>query len=161
MGSKVENGKVVSFSYTLKDKSGNVIEKSKEGEPLLYMHGQNNIIPGLEKGLEGLKVGDTKNVKVGAAEAYGEYDKNLVFKVPRENFPKDVELKEGMQFQTDSENGTLVITIKEINGNEVLVDGNHPMAGEELHFDVQIDDVRDATEQENQHGHAHSHGHDH
>jgi FKBP-type peptidyl-prolyl cis-trans isomerase SlyD len=161
MADQIQNGKVVSFSYTLKDSEGNILEQTDKNEPMQNLHGNQNIIPGLERELEGLKVGDSKSVKVEPQDGYGEYNEEMTFKVPKQNFPPDVTLEPGMEFQTQTENGPMVIVITEVNDEEVVVDANHPMAGETLHFDVVIDEVRDATEQEKQHGHVHHHGHDH
>lgn len=161
MSEEIKNGKVVSFSYTLRDEDGNVVEQSEPGRPLEYLHGNHNIIPGLENQLTGMKQGDTKVVKVEPKEGYGEYDNNLLFKVPKANFPQEVELYPGMEFQTDTDEGVMIVTIKEIDGDTVIVDANHPMAGQALNFDVKIESVRDATDQEKAHGHVHAHGHDH
>lgn len=161
MSEKVKNGKVISFSYTLHGSDDAIIEKTEPGHPMEYIHGNNNIIPGLEKAMEGMEVGEEKKVNVVANEAYGEYDKNLLFNIPKDNFPNDVEIKEGMQFQTDTEEGLMIVTVKEIQGDTVIVDANHPMAGENLTFDIKIDGIRDATQQELSHGHVHSHGQDH
>jgi FKBP-type peptidyl-prolyl cis-trans isomerase SlyD len=159
MSEKVEKGKVVGFTYELKNDQGNTMEKSDH--PLEYLHGNNNIIPGLENKLEGMQVGETKNVKVAPADAYGELNNELVFEVPRDNFPPDVEITPGMQFQTDTEDGTMIVTVKEVTADKIVVDGNHPLAGQTLHFDVKIDSIREATEQERDHGHVHQGGHNH
>jgi FKBP-type peptidyl-prolyl cis-trans isomerase SlyD len=161
MSNKVSSGKVVSFSYTLSDDSGNTLEKTESGEPMQYLHGHQNIIPGLESQLEGMDIGDTKKVSVKPSDGYGEFDQNLVFKVPRENFPQGVEITPGMEFQTQTEAGPLIIRVEEVNEGHVIVNANHPMAGQTLHFDVKIEDVRDATSQEKTHGHVHHGGHDH
>lgn len=161
MSNKVSSGKVVSFSYTLSDDGGNTLEKTESGEPMQYLHGHQNIIPGLESQLEGMDIGDTKKVSVKPSDGYGEFDQNLVFKVPRENFPQGVEITPGMEFQTQTEAGPLIIRVEEVNEGHVMVNANHPMAGQTLHFDVKIEDVRDATSQEKTHGHVHHGGHDH
>jgi FKBP-type peptidyl-prolyl cis-trans isomerase SlyD len=162
MTEKVENGKVVSFSYKLYGKDEDVIvEQTEKGQPMQYLHGNNNIIPGLEKAMEGMSAGDEKEVRVLAAEAYGEYNEELLFSVPKENFPQDTALAPGMQFQTETDDGSMVVTVKEVTDDTVVVDANHPMAGENLKFDIKIEEVRDATPQETEHGHVHSHGHDH
>ncbi|RYD71645.1 MAG: peptidylprolyl isomerase, partial [Sphingobacteriales bacterium] len=152
MSEQVTSGKVVSFSYTLKDAEGNVLEQTNKGEPMQYLHGNQNIIPGLERELEGLKVGDKKSVKVEPQDGYGEYNEEMSFKVPKTNFPQGVDLEPGMEFQTETENGPMVIVVTEVLEDEIVVDANHPMAGETLHFDITIDEVRDATAQETQHG---------
>ena len=161
MSEEVRDGKVVGIHYTLKDSQGNIIDKSADNQPLEYLHGRHNIISGLENALEGMKPGDKKHVVVPAEEAYGEYDENLAFTVPLANFPPGMEIEPGMEFETNTENGQLVVTVVEVNADGVDVDGNHPLAGEELHFDVTINGIREATPQENEHGHVHHHGHDH
>src|SRR5687767_5400420 len=100
MSEKIGSDKVVSFSYTLKDDEGTTLEQTEAGQPMQYLHGHQNIIPGLEAELEGMSVGDMKQVTVKPGQGYGEFDQNLVFKVPRENFPKEVEITPGMEFQT-------------------------------------------------------------
>jgi FKBP-type peptidyl-prolyl cis-trans isomerase SlyD len=161
MTETIQKGKVAAFSYILKDDHGNVMEQTPPGESMEYLHGNQNIIPGLENALTGMKVGEMKKVKVKAEEAYGLYDDELLFKVPLANFPADKEIEPGMEFQTNSEDGVTVITVKEIDGENAIVDGNHPMAGLDLEFDVTIKGIRPATDQELQHGHVHHHGHDH
>ena len=157
----VENGKVVSFHYTLTNAQGDVLDQSQE-HPMPYLHGAGNIIPGLEKELAGKKVGDKLTVNVPAAEAYGEYHEQLVNDVPREAFQGVDQIEPGMQFQANTPEGVQVITVKAVNGDLVTVDANHPLAGETLHFAVKIDSVREATESELAHGHAHGgDGHHH
>lgn len=161
MADQVQKDKVVSFSYTLKDSSGNVLEQTDKNRPMEYLHGNQNIIPGLEREMEGLKVGDSKSVKVEPKDGYGEYNKDMSFRVPKNNFPEGVDLQPGMEFQTQTENGPMIIVVTEVHDEEVVVDANHPMAGQELHFDITINNIREATAQEKQHGHVHAHGHDH
>jgi FKBP-type peptidyl-prolyl cis-trans isomerase SlyD len=155
--------KVVSFHYTLKDSSGEVLEDSRSDEPMSYLEGVGQIIPGLEKELRGMKKGDKKSVNVKAVDAYGDYDDGLVAEVPRASIPKkDVEV--GDQFHAQGEDGhPRIVTVTEVNDKAVTVDGNHPLSGQDLNFDVEITDVRDATKEEIEHGHAHGPGghHDH
>ena len=154
--------KSVGFNYRLTDKNGQLIDASGPGEPFYYLHGYQNIVPGLEKELDGLKAGDKKQVVVSAADGYGELNENLVFEVPRANFPADMNIEAGMEFQTKDDNGQpMFVVVTDVTNDFVKVDGNHPLAGIELHFDVEITDVRDATLQELAHGHAHAGGHDH
>lgn len=150
--------KVVSFHYTLKDASGEVLEESRGEEAMSYLEGVGQIIPGLEKELRGLKKGDKKSVHVKAAEAYGDYDEALVAEVPRNAIPKkDVEV--GDQFHAQGEDGhPRIVTVTEVTDKTVTVDGNHPLSGQDLNFDVEITDVRDATKEEIEHGHAHGPG---
>ena len=150
---------MVGFSYELKNNKGETLEKSDQ--PLEYLQGNNNIIPGLEKEMEGLSVGDKKSVVVDPKEGYGEYDKDLRFEVPRKNFPAEVEIVAGMEFQTETEDGPMIVKVTEVRPDVVVVDGNHPLAGQKLHFDVEITSVRAATEQEISHGHVHHGGHNH
>ena len=153
----VENGKVVSFHYTLTNAQGDVLDQSQE-HPMPYLHGAGNIIPGLEKELAGKKVGDKLTVNVPAAEAYGEYYEQLVNDVPREAFQGVDQIEPGMQFQANTPEGVQVITVKAVNGETVTVDANHPLAGQDLNFDVEIVEVREATEEESAHGHVHGVG---
>lgn len=161
MSQTVENGKVVGFSYTLKDDSGQVLDQSSPEQPFEYLHGHENIVPGLEKQLNGLQSGDEKQVEVAPVEGYGEFDEKLVFRVPKANFPQDIAIETGMQFQSKGPDGSMVVTVKDVEEDAVTVDGNHPLAGQTLYFDVKIDSVRDATEQEKQHGHVHAGGQEH
>ena len=158
---QVKKGKVVGISYKLHNKEGKVLDESRPGQPLEYLHGSSNIIPGLEKELEGMNVGDSKKVNVPAVDAYGEYKQDLLFKVPKGNFPQDTQLKAGMEFQAQTEEGPMVVVVKEVSDEFVIVDANHPLAGEPLSFDVKIDSVREATDDEKSHGHVHGHGHSH
>ena len=153
----VENGKVVSFHYTLTNAQGDVLDQSQE-HPMPYLHGAGNIIPGLEKELAGKKVGDKLTVNVPAAEAYGEYHEQLVNDVPREAFQGVDQIEPGMQFQANTPEGVQVITVKAVCGETVTVDANHPLAGQDLNFDVEIVEVREATEEESAHGHVHGVG---
>jgi FKBP-type peptidyl-prolyl cis-trans isomerase SlyD len=161
MSESIQNGKVVAFAYTLKDSEGSIIEATEPGDSMEYLHGNQNIIPGLENAMTGMKVGEMKNVKVQARDAYGEYNDELLFKVPLTNFPPGKTIEPGMEFQTNTEEGVMFITVREIEGDKAVVDGNHPMAGMDLEFDVTIKNIREATPQEMQHGHVHNHGHDH
>ena len=148
---------VVSFHYTLKDAKGQTLESSFGEEPLSYLEGVGQIIQGLEDALKGLKAGDKKSVHVPAAQAYGEFSQDLIVEVPKENIPKkDVEV--GDRFHADSGGGSQVVTVTKVTDSHVTVDGNHPLAGQDLNFDVEINEVREATADEVQHGHAHGPG---
>lgn len=146
---------VVAIDYELTDDDGQVIDSSKDAEPLKYLHGFGNIIPGLEKALDGKASGDQLNVSIEPEDGYGQRHDELQQVVSRENFGgADIEM--GMRFRVPSESGQdLIMTIVAINGDEVTIDGNHELAGVRLHFDVTIRDVREATEEEISHGHAH------
>ena len=154
--------KVATLNYTLKDKDNNIIDESSDGS-FRYLHGANNIIPGLENALEGKEAGDQLNVVVEPEDAYGERSLEQIQRVPKDMFPPDVDIKEGMQFHAQAPSGTpVIVTVTAIDGDEVVIDGNHPMAGMQLHFEVELVEVRDATEEEMEHGHVHGPGgHEH
>jgi FKBP-type peptidyl-prolyl cis-trans isomerase SlyD len=155
---QIAQDKVVLIHYTLRNDSGEVIDSSSGGDALAYLHGQGNIIPGLEKALEGKQAGDRLSVKVEPAEGYGQRDAQLVQQVPRRQFG-GANVQPGMQFHAQTSQGQQrVVTVKSIVGDMVTVDGNHPLAGENLHFDVEVTDVRDATAEELEHGHVHGPG---
>ncbi|MDP1708332.1 MAG: peptidylprolyl isomerase [Gammaproteobacteria bacterium] len=157
---KTADDMVVTLNYTLTDDSGTVLDSSADGMPLSYLHGHGNIIPGLERALEGTDVGYKSQVTVPAVEGYGEKDPKAVFEAPRDQFPPDMDIAPGML--VTSEDGKAPLTIVEITDSVVVLDGNHPLAGKTLHFDVEIVDIRAATEAELTHGHAHSgDGHHH
>jgi len=157
--------KVVTIDYTLTDDAGQVIDSSKGGEPLAYIQGIGNIIPGLEAALEGKKAGDSLQVSIAPAEGYGERDDSLKQAVPRQMFETPEEIQVGMQFHTMTEDGNvMVVTVVEASTETVTVDANHPLAGQNLNFDVTVKDVREATSEELEHGHVHGaggHHHDH
>jgi FKBP-type peptidyl-prolyl cis-trans isomerase SlyD len=148
---------VVSIHYTLTDDKGEKLDSS-DGTPLAYLHGNGNLIPGLERELEGKSAGDKLIVKIAAADAYGEYDKALVQRVPRRALKGIGDLRVGMQLHTQSPDGVRAVTVTQIVGDMVTVDGNHPLAGQNLNFEVEITDVREATEEELSHGHVHGPG---
>lgn len=155
---QVAKNKVVSIDYTLKDDAGEVIDSSEGYEPLFYLHGHDNIVPGLESALEGKQAGDKVQVSVSPAEGYGERDDSLQQVVPREAFQGVEDLEVGMQFRAESDEGQQIVTIMAVDGDNVTVDGNHPLAGETLNFDVTVVEVRDATADELEHGHVHGPG---
>ena len=142
----VAQDKVVLIHYTLTNDTGAVIDSSSGGDPLAYIHGQGNIIPGLEKALEGKQTGDKVSVKVDPTEGYGVRDDALVQSVPRRSFGSVADIKPGMQFHAQTSQGqTRMVTVMHVKGDMVTVDGNHPLAGENLHFDVEITEVRDPS----------------
>ncbi len=152
---QVSDQKVVTLNYVLKDDDGNTMDASQDGT-FSYLHGAQNIIPGLENALTGREPGETLSVAIPAAEAYGERDPSRIQPVPREMFPADVDIQPGMQFQAQGPDGqTMLVTVAEVREDVVVVDGNHPLAGVALNFDVEIIDVRDATPEEIAHGHVH------
>lgn len=148
--------KVVHIHYTLKNISGELLDKSSSDEPLGYLHGAGNIIPGLENALDGKAAGDAVSVQVPPDEGYGTRDESLVQDVPRGAFEGVDTIEPGMRFQAESDQGARVIMVVAVTDDVVTVDGNHPLAGETLMFDVEVDAVRDATEVELEHGHVHS-----
>ncbi|MGA1205929.1 MAG: FKBP-type peptidyl-prolyl cis-trans isomerase [Opitutales bacterium] len=155
---QVTNDHVVSMHYTLTSPNGEVIDSSKGKEPLAYLHGHGNIIPGLEKQLEGKVVGDKLVAEVPAGEAYGEHNPELIVKAQRSQFPEGVDLQAGMQFQAQTPQGPRVAKITEVEGDTISVDTNHPLAGVDLKFDVEITDIRAAKPEELSHGHVHAGG---
>lgn len=152
---------VVSIDYTLKDDSGQVLDSSQGGDALVYLHGSNSIIPGLESALEGKDVGDELSVRIPPEQAYGVRDESKCQPVPRNMFG-DEKVEVGAQYHAAGPNGEqLVVTVVEVADDAVTVDGNHPLAGAHLNFDVKVVDVRAATDEELSHGHAHHPGHPH
>ena len=149
---------VVSIHYRLTDRKGEVLDTSEGREPLAYLHGRGNLISGLEKELEGKEAGDKFNITIQPEDPYGTRNDNLVRQVPRNAF-KDVEdLQPGMRFQSKSEEGTEIFTVAKIEDEHVTIDGNHPLAGEALTFDIEVTNVRKATAEELSHGHMHGPG---
>jgi len=159
----IKENSAVSFHYTLTYDDGQTLDSSTGKDPLAYLHGAGNIIPGLESALEGKSVGDAMVVAVTAAEGYGEVQKELIQEVPRDAFQGVDSIEVGMQFEAQTgQGGTVPVTVTAVTDEIVTVDGNHPLAGKNLNFDVSIEDVRDATEEELEHGHVHGvGGHEH
>lgn len=155
---QIAQNSVVAFHYKLTNDAGEIVDSSEGREPLVYIHGAGNIIPGLETQLEGHKVGDSLQAHVEAAEAYGEKNPQMVQQVPIAAFQGVESVEPGMQFQAQTEQGPLMVTVVGVEGDTVTVDGNHPLAGQALNFDVTIDTVRAATEEELAHGHVHGAG---
>ena len=159
----VGDGLVVSLAYSLRLDDGEEIDTAAGDDPLVYLHGAQNIIPGLERALAGLKIGDARSVTVSPDDAYGEMDPDAFELVPYDAFPGDLELEEGMGLRM-VESGTgrqMEAYISELRDDGALLDMNHPLAGETLHFDVEVVGLRQATTEEIAHGHAHSDGHTH
>ncbi|HSV55537.1 MAG TPA: peptidylprolyl isomerase [Magnetospirillaceae bacterium] len=152
----VGKDKVVRIDYILKDSEGQMIDGSGDSQPHAYLHGNGNLIPGLERRLEGREAGDRISCSVPPADAYGEYDENLVFKIRKFSFADPNKIEKGMQFEFRSEAGLRVVTVVAIEDDEVTVDANHPLAGEDLHFDVLVVDIREATPEELARGHVYS-----
>lgn len=149
---------VASIHYTLTDNTGKVLDTSEGQEPLSYLHGASNIIPGLESALEGKAVGDKLTVAVPAADAYGLRSDDLIQELPSSMFTGIDKVEVGMEFHSETEHGLQVVTVTKVDGEQVTIDGNHPLAGIDLNFDVEVTEVRAATEEEITHGHAHGAG---
>lgn len=159
---KVAKNAVVSMHYTLTMDDGTEVDTSVGSEPLVFLFGNGEIIPGLESALQGKAAGDQLKVKIAPGEGYGEYDDNLTRVVPRNAFRSTNQLSVGMQFEAMTDDGPVVMSITKVEGDNITVDANHPLAGKNLNFDVKIVTIREATKEELAHGHAHgAHGHDH
>lgn len=155
----VQEDSVVAMHYVLKDDSGSVLDASREGEPLHYLHGHQNIVPGLEAALTGAAVGETRNVTVAPADGYGERDEDMILRVPREQLPPDLTPEVGMVLGMETPHGHSVpVRVTEVHPTHVMLDANHELAGVTLHFSVTIDSVRKATPEELRHGHVHGPG---
>ena len=155
---KIAEKHVVTLNYTLKDNDDNIIDKSEDGS-FCYLHGASNIIPGLENALTGKASGDELSVSVDPEEGYGPRDDARIQEVPRDAFPPEPVIEPGMQFNAEGPDGQAVmVTIAKVEGDSVTVDGNHPLAGVTLNFDVSIADVREASAEELEHGHVHGPG---
>lgn len=154
----VADEKVVYIHYTLTSDAGEVLDSSSGQEPLAYIHGLGNIIPGLEKALLGKTTGDKLQVSIPPEEAYGLRDENLIQPVPKSAFHGVDEILPGMQFHTQTPEGGQLVTVIQVEGDSVILDANHPMAGLTLNFDVEITNVRDASSEEMAHGHVHGPG---
>jgi FKBP-type peptidyl-prolyl cis-trans isomerase SlyD len=149
--------KAVTINYTLKNDAGEVLDSSEGKEPLTYLHGEGNIVPGLEAALEGKAVGDKVVVALSPEQAYGQRDEKAIRNVPRRKLPKG-NIQVGTRFQMQTEAGVVIGTVLALRGDYVTVDANHPLAGQTLHFDVSVVEIRDATEEELEHGHVHGPG---
>jgi FKBP-type peptidyl-prolyl cis-trans isomerase SlyD len=162
---KIAKGNVVGIDYSLHLGDGQVVDASDPGDPLTYLHGEGQIVPGLESALEGLESGAQKQVVVAPAEGYGEHDPRGIQQVPRAAFPPGFEPQVGMELTAEGPNGDPVpFAIREVKPDSITIDLNHPLAGKTLHFDVTVREVRAASAEEIEHGHAHGpdgHGHGH
>jgi FKBP-type peptidyl-prolyl cis-trans isomerase SlyD len=149
---QVTSGAVVSITYTLVDDDDIVIDSNVGRPALVYLHGHDNIIPGLESGLEGASAGDRLKVDVEPANAYGDVDEDKIFELSRDEFPEEMPMEEGMQFCAETAGGEMAITVTEVRESSVVVDANHPLAGMTLHFDIEVLDVRQGSDEELQLG---------
>jgi FKBP-type peptidyl-prolyl cis-trans isomerase SlyD len=154
----IAKNKVVAIEYSLTDGDGKLIDSSKDHGPLYYIQGIGNLIPGLEAKLEGRTIGDNLKVVIAPKDAYGEKQDSLRQVVPRSQFENADQIEIGMQFEVETEQGELVVTVVETTTDSITVDGNHPLAGVELHFDVTVKEIRDASAEELAHGHVHGQG---
>ena len=155
---QIANEKVVTINYTLRNDNKDILDSAQNGD-FAYLHGSNNIIAGLEKALEGKSVNDELSVSIAPNEAYGERIPEMTQSVPREMFGGEENIEVGQQFHAASPEGQdIVVTVVAVDDDNVTVDGNHPLAGETLHFDVTIVDIRDASAEELEHGHIHGPG---
>jgi FKBP-type peptidyl-prolyl cis-trans isomerase SlyD len=155
---QIAQDSVVSIHYTLTGDAGEVIDSSAGNEPLVFLQGHGNLIPGLERELAGKRAGDKFKVRIAPIDAYGELDDSLIQEVPRAAFGGAPEIQVGMQFQAQSNHGPHSVTITKVVGDTITVDGNHPLAGQHLNFDVEVTEVRGATQEELSHGHVHGPG---
>jgi len=155
---QISENKVVTIHYTLTNPQGDVIDSSRDGEPLAYIHGIGALVPGLEQELEGKAAGDSVAVTVQPEDGYGQRSEQLIQSVPREVFHLDGDIEVGMRFQAETDHGIELVEVVAVNDQTVTVDANHPLAGETLNFDVEVVAVRDATADELEHGHVHGEG---
>jgi len=155
---QIAEKKAVHIHYTLTNKAGDVVDSSRDGEPLPYIHGIGALVPGLESELDGKLAGDSVVVTIQPEEGYGHKVPELIQSVPREVFQFDGEIEVGMRFQAETDNGVELVEVVAVDDETVTVDANHPLAGETLNFDVDVVEVRDATDEEVEHGHIHTEG---
>ena len=159
---QISDNKVVSINYTLTNDKGEVLDSSSGKAPLAYLHGNKNIIIGLENALIGKEVGAKFNITIPPEEAYGVHKESLIQVIPKNVFQGIEKVEPGMQFQAKSDEGIQVVTVTKVDGDKITVDGNHALAGETLTFDVEVTEIREATDEELQHGHVHGpEGHAH
>ncbi|NOT12270.1 MAG: peptidylprolyl isomerase [Methylococcaceae bacterium] len=155
---QVSDNTAVSIHYTLTNDNGEVLDSSIGKDALEYLHGGGNIISGLESALSGKVVGDNFNVRIAATDAYGEFTDEMIQVIPRSMFEGIDSIEIGMQFHADVNYGTGVVTVTAIDGDNITIDGNHPLAGQALTFDVEVVAIRPATADEKAHGHIHGEG---
>ena len=144
--------------YTLRSDAGEVIDQSEKDQPLAYLHGNGNLIPGLERELDGKQAGDKLKVRIAPEDGYGLKEEGLIQRVPRNAFGANTTIAVGMQFHAQSNHGERTVTVTQVADDMITVDGNHPLAGQHLNFEVEITEVRAPTEEELEHGHVHGPG---
>ena len=154
----IQRNKVVSFHYTVTNEAGDEVDSSKDRDPMIYLHGANNIVPGLEKAMDGRSEGDTFEVTVEPAEAYGERNEQNIQRISAKHFKNPRKFKPGDVLVLRTREGPVQVTVVKVGRFNIDVDANLPLAGETLKFVVEITEVRDATQEETQHGHAHGPG---
>jgi len=152
---KITENSVVSILYTLSNDAGTILDQSTEDNPLIYLHGQGNIVIGLENALTGKAIGDALDVTVTPDEGYGNREDYMLETVNRSMFEGLDEISIGKQFHAEGNTGPVVVTVTKIEGDEITIDGNHPLAGENLNFAIEVIAIREATEDELTHGHIH------
>jgi FKBP-type peptidyl-prolyl cis-trans isomerase SlyD len=159
----IEANKVVTMNFTLTDDHGNVLDSTDHGGPFSYLSGNNMVLPKLEETVSGMIIGTKKSIKLNAAEGYGNYNEDALQIVGKENFPEDLVLEVGMEYMASNPDGKkMPFTITKVDGEDITIDFNHPLAGKNLNFDIELVDVRDATPEELSHGHVHGpDGHHH
>jgi FKBP-type peptidyl-prolyl cis-trans isomerase SlyD len=145
---KISNHSAVTVQYTLKDDTGTIVDTSKGREPLSYIHGTGGLLPGFEAALDGKAQGDVVSFTLAPKDGYGERNESLIFSLPRERFEGIEDLKEGLQFAVNGPQGAMVMTVTNVGDTDVTLDGNHPLADNTLHFEVEVLEVRDATDEE-------------
>ena len=156
---QISKYRAVVLNYIARDETGEIIDSSDEDGPIRYIHGTEDLIPGLEKALEGREQGERLTVHVPMEEAYGPRDESLVESVPRKNFQGIDEIRPGMKFQTEMDDGSpMIVTVVKVDKKSVTVDGNHPLAGKNLSFELEVVLVREASSEEIEHGHVHEGG---
>ncbi len=160
---QIDKNSVVSFHYTVVTSEGDAVDKSEPNEPLVYLHGHGHIVPGLESQMAGKNSGDKFVAEVAAKDAYGEHDKELDLQVPLEVFPANVQsqIQPGFRFRAEHptlQGNEVTFTVHQVEGPHAYVSGNHPLAGKNLKFDIEVVEVREATAEEIAHGHAHGPG---
>jgi FKBP-type peptidyl-prolyl cis-trans isomerase SlyD len=155
---QISQNAVAAFHYTLTDDKGQIVDSSEGRDPLTYLHGSGQIVPGLEKQMEGRAVGDKFTAVVAPEEGYGVHQPELMQEVPKEAFQGVQDIQPGMQFQGRGPQGEINVTATRVEGDKVFIDGNHPLAGQTLHFAIEVTGVRAASEEELQHGHVHGAG---
>ena len=145
---EITDGRVATIHYILTNDEGQVIDRSSPQTPLSYLHGAGNIVLGLEKALSGKRSGDTLKADVAPEQGYGPRHEQLVQQVPRSAFPAGTDVAVGVQFQANAQGGPLLVTVTDVGPEQVTIDANHPLAGQTLHFAVEVADVREANAQE-------------